>query len=74
MGIPGCYRRFIENLSKIAKPMNELLKKNQKFEWAESQKKCFQILKQKLCESPILIFPDLTKQFTLTTDASDYAI
>ena len=35
LGLAGCYRRFIENFSKIAKPMTELLKKDTKFKWTE---------------------------------------
>jgi hypothetical protein len=31
LAIAGFYRRFIENISKIAKPMTELLKNNTKF-------------------------------------------
>ena len=32
----GYHRRFIENFSKIAKPMTELLKKDKKYEWTEA--------------------------------------
>jgi hypothetical protein len=33
LGLAGYYRRFIENFSKIAKPMTNLLKKTNEFEW-----------------------------------------
>ena len=35
LGLARYYRRFIENFSKIAKPMKELLKKDTKFIWTE---------------------------------------
>jgi hypothetical protein len=42
----GYYRRFIENFSKIARPMTELLKKDKKFEWTDSCEASFQELKK----------------------------
>ncbi|WVZ90526.1 hypothetical protein U9M48_036820 [Paspalum notatum var. saurae] len=39
------YRRFIENFSKIAKPMTELLKDKVSFEWNDKREKNFQCLK-----------------------------
>ncbi|GJV32124.1 putative reverse transcriptase domain-containing protein [Tanacetum coccineum] len=33
MGLAGYYRRFVENFSKIAKPLTLLTQKNQKYEW-----------------------------------------
>ena len=35
LGLAGYYIRFIEGLSKLAKPMTALLEKNAKFVWSE---------------------------------------
>ena len=45
LGLAGYYRRFIENFSKIAKPLTELTQKNKKYEWGEKQEEAFQLLK-----------------------------
>ncbi|GJX85687.1 putative reverse transcriptase domain-containing protein [Tanacetum coccineum] len=70
LGLAGYYRRFIEGFSKIAKPMTELMQKNQKFDWAEEQEEAFQLLKQKLCVALILALPEGSKDFVLYCDAS----
>jgi hypothetical protein len=41
LGLAGYYRRFIENFSKIAKPMTELLKNGVKFEWSQACEEAF---------------------------------
>jgi hypothetical protein len=43
--LAGYYRRFIENFSKIAKPMTSLLKKTNEFEWTPECEHSFQTLK-----------------------------
>ncbi|GJR59960.1 putative reverse transcriptase domain-containing protein [Tanacetum coccineum] len=48
LGLVGYYRCFIENLSKIAKPLTSLTQKNQKYEWGENQEEAFQTLKDNL--------------------------
>ena len=48
LGLAGYYRRFIENFSKIANPMTELLKKDTKFKWTEDCEASFQELKKHL--------------------------
>ena len=63
LGLAGYYRRFIENFSKIAKPMIELLKKDTKFKWTEECEASFQELKKRLVTSPVLILPDQTKDY-----------
>jgi hypothetical protein len=70
LGLAGYYRRFIENFSKIAKPMTELLKNNTKFEWSEACEKSFQELKKRLTTAPVLTLPDIKKDFMVYCDAS----
>ncbi|XP_018311854.1 uncharacterized protein [Mycetomoellerius zeteki] len=74
LGLAGYYRRFINNFSHIAKPLTSLLKKDKPFDWREPQEEAFIRLRNCLCEEPLLIHPDFTKPFILTTDASAYAI
>ncbi|GJY62777.1 reverse transcriptase domain-containing protein [Tanacetum coccineum] len=57
LGLAGYYRRFIEGFSKIAKPLTKLTQKNKNYIWGEEQESAFQLLKQKLCEAPILALP-----------------
>ena len=45
LGLFSYYRRFIKNFSKIAKPMNKLLKKEIPFIWMNEQENAFRILK-----------------------------
>ncbi|WVZ57938.1 hypothetical protein U9M48_008266 [Paspalum notatum var. saurae] len=70
LGIAKYYRRFIENFSKIAKPMTELLKDKVSFEWNDKCEKSFQCLKDKLSTTPMLTLPDLQKDFVVYCDAS----
>src|ERR1043166_5761634 len=90
LGLASYYRRFIKDFSKITKPLNDLMKgidyeketkqkiQNKKInitkEWEEEQEKSFQILKERLCTTPILAYPDFGKEFILYTDASGYAL
>ncbi|GJS71357.1 putative reverse transcriptase domain-containing protein [Tanacetum coccineum] len=70
LGLVGYYRRFIEGFSKIAKPMTKLTQKKVKFEWGDKKEATFQLLKQKLCSSPILALPEGSKDFIAYCDAS----
>ena len=70
LGLAGYYRRFIENFSKIAKPMTALLKKDTKFKWTKECEDSFQELKKRLTTAPVLILPDIRKDFQVYCDAS----
>ena len=71
LGLAGYYRRFVPQFSKIAAPLHKLLKKDAKYEWEEEQENAFQSLKLKLMSQPILQYPDFSREFILTTDASN---
>ncbi|GJY01124.1 putative reverse transcriptase domain-containing protein [Tanacetum coccineum] len=70
LGLAGYYRRFIEGFSKIAKPLTKLTQKNKSYIWGEEQESAFQLLKQKLCEAPILALPEGNDNFVVYCDAS----
>ena len=70
LGLAGYYRRFIENFSKIARPMTNLLKKTKEFEWTPECERSFQELKQKLTTTPVLALPNISKDFVVYCDAS----
>lgn len=74
LGLSGYYRRFVPNYSKIIKPLTTLLKKDVEFNFNKQCVEAFETCKKLLTSSPILQYPDFTKPFILTTDASNVAI
>nr|GEX34944.1 uncharacterized protein [Tanacetum cinerariifolium] len=74
LGHAGFYRRFIQDFSKIARPMTHLLEKETPFVFSKDCIDAFNTLKQKLTEAPILVVPDWNLPFELRCDASDFVI
>lgn len=75
LGLTGYYRKFIKDYSHLTKPMTKYLKKDAKLNIVDpSYLQCFETLKKILTNDPILVYPDFSKIFTLTTDASNYAL
>jgi hypothetical protein len=70
MGLAGYYRRFIENFSKIVKPLTSLLEKGVDFSWTDECQNAFEELKKRLTTAPVLTLPDQSKTFTVYCDAS----
>ncbi|GKC03005.1 putative reverse transcriptase domain-containing protein [Tanacetum coccineum] len=62
---------FIENFSKIDKPLTLLTQKNKTYEWGDNQEESFRILKEKLCNVPVLALPDGPNDFVVYCDASN---
>jgi hypothetical protein len=74
LGMVGFYARFIPNYSRQAEPLHALKRKGAKFVWTPVQESAFEQLKQTLCQAPVLQMPDFSKEFVLSTDASDVAV
>jgi RNase H-like domain found in reverse transcriptase len=57
----------------LAHPLNELLKKNKKFEWTEECMEVVDKLIKAVISNLVLLRPDFKKPFVLEVDASQYA-
>nr|GEW60119.1 reverse transcriptase domain-containing protein [Tanacetum cinerariifolium] len=67
-------QRFIQDFSKIARPMTYLLEKETSFVFSKDCIDAFETLKKKLTEALILVVPDWNLSFELMCDACDFSI
>nr|GEY10050.1 reverse transcriptase domain-containing protein [Tanacetum cinerariifolium] len=74
LGYSGFYRRFIQDFSKIARPMTRLLEKDTPFFFSKECIEAFQTLKKKLTRSTNPSFLDWDLPFELMCNASDFAV
>ena len=70
LGLASYCRKFVENSSKIAKPMTELLCKGKRYIWSPACQATFEELKNRLTTAPILTLPDESQPFQMFCDAS----
>nr|GEZ37308.1 reverse transcriptase domain-containing protein [Tanacetum cinerariifolium] len=74
LGHAGFYRRFIQDFSKITRPMTHLFEKETSFVFSKDCIDAFETLKKKLTEAPILVVPDWNLPYEFMCDANDFAI
>jgi transposase InsO family protein len=74
VGMANYYRKFIPNFSELVRPLTELTKKNHEFVWSKECIKAFEDLKKIICSDLVLAHPQSDKEFSLYTDASDFAL
>ena len=71
LGFVNYYRRFCPGFSTIARPLNNLTKKENKFNWTLECQNAFETLKKMVTNSPLLIYPKFDRPFIISCDASN---
>ncbi|GBG69030.1 hypothetical protein CBR_g3728 [Chara braunii] len=74
LGLASYYRRFIKGFAAVARPLTNLLRKEQPLHWDDECDQAFGALKDALVTALILIRPDPSRQFILITDWQPEAI
>ena len=74
LGLANYYRKFVKGFSAIVKPISDLLKEKITWHWGKEQNDAMASIKSAITTAPILRLPDPKLSFTVTTDASDYAV
>jgi len=69
LGMAGYYRRFVNDFTKIASPLTQLLHKDRQFDWSPSCEASFQELKQRLVSAPILTIAEGNEGYVVYSDA-----
>jgi hypothetical protein len=58
----------------ISRPLTQLLRKGETFQWTPTTETAFQTLKDALVKAPVLALPDFAKSFVIETDACQYGV
>jgi hypothetical protein len=74
LGHVGFYRRLIQNLSQIVRPITYLLAKDALFIFTEESLQLFHTLKKALISAPVIQPHDWHLPFEIMCDAGDYAV
>ena len=75
LGFANFYQRFIQDYSRVARPLTELTEKGGKeWKWNPEAEAAFQELNQRFTMASILAHFDTERPVLIKTDASDFAI
>ena len=74
LGMVNYLARYVPNLTDMAHPLSNLLKRDIPWQWSSSQEDVFTRVKQAITSTPTLHYYDPAKELTLENDASDHGI
>ena len=72
LGLCNFYRRFIRGYSLLAKPLTDLTKKENLWDWTTAYQQAFESLKIAIRSDPVLRHFDLRRTVYIEVDLSDY--
>jgi len=73
LGLANYYRQFVKDFAKLARPLNDLTRKEEKWKWGDEQQEAFERLKMVFTSRPLLAAPNLDKELRVEADASNFA-
>ena len=62
--------RFVPNFAERIKPLSSLLKKDVAFRWGDETNKSFEDIKNAISQAPVLISPDVSRDYIIFSFAS----
>ena len=73
LGMIQFFRMFSSATARILIPLYQLCRKGVRWRWKDEEKAAFQQIKDELLKVRTLAYPDVTKKFFVSVDASDFA-
>ena len=61
-------------MAELLRNITNILKKEQGVKWTLESKKSFELVKQELTKTPVLVTPDFSKDFYIFSFASEHTI
>jgi len=72
IGFVNFYRRFIRDFLTIARPLFDLTRSDQAWNWDAKEQKAFKGLKMVVTTAPVLVLPQDLEPFRIEADSSDF--
>ena len=72
LGLANYYCQFIKDFVAIARPLHNMVKKDQKWEWIKRKEEAFKELKERFTKELMLVAPDLYKNIRIEVDILCY--
>ena len=72
IGFVNFYRRFIQDFSTIARPLFDLTRSDQAWNWGTKEQEAFEHLKMAVTTAPTLASPQDSELFRIKADSSDF--